>query len=155
MFVGTPGFSVWNVIGYPPPFGRLLLTGAVIVVGEKSDGLSSVLSNTKKCWNQRRLYVTSTDVRGKISCWMPMPNCQSDGRTPQPCSTAGSMIVSPAVLANPLDDHGPHSPFAAGFIRLQSATKLWFASFHVRLTVVWKLGPMRPLRPSIAGFEIV
>ena len=74
-----------------------------------------------------------------------MPNCQSDGRTPQPCSTAGSMIVSPAVLPNPVDDHGPHSPFAAGFINAQSATKLWFASFHVRLTVVWKFGPMRPL----------
>jgi hypothetical protein len=59
------------------------------------------------------------------------------------------------VLAKPDDDHGPHSPFAAGFISAQSARKLPLLSVHVRLTVVWKLGPMRPLRPSIAGFEIV
>src|SRR5262252_4361432 len=155
MFVGTPGFSTSYVIPLPPPPGRLGLRGATMVCAVKSDGFSSVFLKTKKLLNHRRLYVTSTEVRGRICCCTPMPNCQSDGRTPQPLSTAGSMLVSPAVLPNPDDDHGPHSPLAAGFIRLQSGRKFPFESVHVRLTVVWKFGPMRPLRPSIAGLEIV
>ena len=126
-----------------------------MVCAVKLLGLNNVFLNTKKLLNHRRLYVTSTDVRGRICCCTPMPNCQSDGRTPHPLRAAGSMIVSPAVLAKPFDDHGPHSPFAAGFMSAQSGRKLPFESVQLRLTVVWKFGPMRPFLPSIAGFEIV
>lgn len=48
-------FRVTNVTGYPPPFGRLGLLGAVIVAASKSCGPMARLSVKKWLPNIRRL----------------------------------------------------------------------------------------------------
>src|SRR6185369_3630949 len=58
------------------------------------------------------------------SCWNPVENSQFHGRTPQPLSVFGSCRVVGSLSPNPLVSHGPHSPFAAGLKRSQSATLL-------------------------------
>src|SRR5262245_9808581 len=55
-------------------------------------------------------------------CWNPAENSQFHGRTPHPLSVLGSCLVVTNLPPNPLVNHGPHSPLAAGFKRSQSAT---------------------------------
>ncbi len=114
-----------------------------------------MLSDTKKLPNQRRLKPISSDVRGAISCCTETPNCQSNGRTPQPLSTAGFTIVSAFGLAKFPRSAAMHSPFGSGLIRLQSGAWLPLKSMYDRDAVVWKFGPPRPLRPSSAGLLMV
>ena len=46
----------------------------------KSAGVTARLSVTVKFWSQRRVSSTSTEMRGKISCWIVAVTAQSDGR---------------------------------------------------------------------------
>src|SRR5882757_7822255 len=73
------------------------------------------------------------DRRGRTSCCMPTENSQFHGRLFQPLSVAGSCFVKGVALPNVGVTHPRHSPFGAGFRKLQSGTLLWFASF----TLIW------------------
>src|SRR5580765_7482602 len=83
-----------------------------------------------------------------------MPNCQSYGRIPQPCSTSGFTVVVLNGFPKFEFSHGPHVSMlpvvagdcAAGFFRLQSTTKFWLVSVQARLVVCWNV---------TAGFAIV
>src|ERR1700680_495829 len=122
--VFTPTLGTRYVTGYPPPPGRLASFGATTVTWLKSDAWRLRLLLTKKLLNERRLYPTSSDVRGRISCWIDTPNCQSYGRTPRPLSTAGLTWVSAFGFAKFPKSAAMHSPFGFGLSRLQSGTWL-------------------------------
>src|SRR5262245_16503806 len=84
---------------------------------------------------------------------MDTPNCQSYGRTPQPCSTSGLTVVVLNGLPKFRFCQGPQtSPPVARlssatlFVNTQSTMKLPFESVHERLVVCWNV---------TAGFAIV
>src|SRR5689334_22868880 len=52
-----------------------------------------------------------------------MPYCQSYGLTPQPFCTSGLTRVVTAALPKVADNHGPHSPLAAGFMKSHCGMK--------------------------------
>src|SRR6185503_16457886 len=65
------------------------------------------------------------DTRGINSCCTLATNSQLYGRTCQPISVPGSRVVFGVTkLPRSVLDHGPHCPFAAGFIRSQAGTRV-------------------------------
>ena len=81
--------------------------------------------------NHRRVYATSSADRAPICCWNETPRVQSDGRTPQPFSSAGIEVVRQHVLAEARVRHhaaqvaagsraGPARPGSAGRNRARS-----------------------------------
>src|SRR3979490_2867684 len=85
----------------------------------------------------RRKYPKSTDTRGSSSCCTPVTNSQFHGVTPQPCSTAGSVIeLGATVLPKAAVAHAEHSPLPNGFSRLQSGKLLRFRSVTVIVVLV-------------------
>src|SRR5690349_17419999 len=94
----------------------------------------------------------STATRGITSCWTSTLYCQSYGRIPQPCRTAGFTVVVLNGLPKFRFNHGPQTspPVAelfspALFKTLQSTTRLPLVSVHDTLVVCWNV---------VAGFEI-
>ena len=79
-----------------------------------------------------------SDTRGNSSCWTDAPNCQSDGRTPQPSRMAGLTIVElglglPKFRSMPPSDPQMSPPVARlscapVLDRSQSTTKLLLPS---------------------------
>src|SRR5687767_9814516 len=101
------------------------------------------LSVTTELTSHRRWYPTSTATRGNTSCCTDTPYCQSPERTPHPDRRPGSSVEANTCVPKFGSAFGPHeSPpparrsCAAAFCRLQSATKLLFASIHVLVVVV-------------------
>src|SRR5689334_12292981 len=87
--------------------------------------------------NVRREQPTSTDAFGNSCCWIDTPYDQSDGRTPHPLTTPGSMFApTRLLLPNSALLMAPHESIdgsigvtptrfcAPGFVRSQSGTKL-------------------------------
>src|SRR4029450_7703215 len=81
---------------------------------------------------------------GRTSCWIDTPNCQSQGRTPQPSRIAGLIVVvTMAVFPKFRLFHCPQSspPVArlfcrSWFMRSQSGTLLPLPSVHGRDVLV-------------------
>src|SRR5579862_3595570 len=67
---------------------------------------------------------------------MPMVNSQFHGRTFHPLRVAGSCCVSGIALPKVGVTHGPQSPLASEFWKLQSATLLWFTSVTLMVVLV-------------------
>src|SRR5688572_17954893 len=77
----------------------------------------------------------------------PSDSSQLYGRFPQPVRISGSNVVCAAVDSWPKVElaMAPHSPFCAGFVRLQSGTKSRLASVHDRVVdVTCRLMGFRP-----------
>jgi len=70
------------------------------------------------------------------SCCASAIVSQLYGRWPKPVLTSSAYEVTRRVVPNELFGVAPHSPFSAGLVRSQSGTKLWFASFQVRVTLL-------------------
>src|SRR6266705_7191380 len=114
----------------------------------KSEAAASWLSYTVNPLNQRRVYATSVDARGRICCWTAAPSVQSDGRTPQPVSSAGSKLLVCVVVPKARFEITPQtSPplvrrsCAAPSRRSQSGLKLLLESVHARVTPHGANGP--------------
>src|SRR5215510_6419548 len=67
---------------------------------------------------------------------MPAENSQFHGRLFHPLSVAGSCCVNGVALPNVGVSQPRHSPFGAGFRRLQSGMLLWLASFTLMAVLV-------------------
>src|SRR5690349_977960 len=66
-----------------------------------------------------------------------MTPSQLYGRLRYPLVTSLAYFVAFGLLRPKLlFDNAPHSPFAAGAVRLQSGMKSWLSSCHVRLALV-------------------
>src|SRR4249919_3531825 len=116
----------------PPGVGNRLSAGAITLNCVKSLALLATLSVARKFPKTLRKYEKPTDTRGMTCCWTPVENSQFHGRTPRPLSVAGSLVVATTALPKVLVSQGPHSPFRAGLVRLQSGTWLLLMSVTVR-----------------------
>src|SRR3970040_2084336 len=75
---------------YPPPSGNRGSDGATTLNELKSVADRTRLSVALKLPSHRRVYCTSTDTLGRISCWIDAPIPQSYGRMPHPFRAPGS-----------------------------------------------------------------
>src|SRR4029077_14948508 len=89
-----------------------------------------------KLLHTRRMLLSSTATCSTMCCCTLTPYCQSRLRVPQPSRTAGLTAVACVKEPQLLDDHAPHSPLAAEFRKLHSATRFPLGSDHERLIEV-------------------